>query len=306
MAAPLPDIRPDSLLLTRRSRITLFCCTAVLGYLLTGLLTTLLIYKFGTANARVLRIAAIAQDILALIAPALVTAMMVTRLPAQLLELRGGVPGRLWMAALPVMIIAAPAMNCVIEFNQNIEATGALSAIVEKMRAMEENASAMIECMQGNGTWPDLLMNILIIGIAAGVSEELFPRSAATPALHRRRKRPCRHMDKRHCIQCCAHAVLRVHTPHATRRIFRVFIGMGALDMASGSRTRTEQHHLRHRPMVLYPHRNTGCDGRQRRPRRHMARGNSQCDCHSLVHCHGIPYASPLGHCLNRVSCGGK
>ncbi|MBJ2167973.1 MAG: CPBP family intramembrane metalloprotease [Muribaculaceae bacterium] len=178
MAAPLPDIRPDSLLLTRRSRITLFCCTAVLGYLLTGLLTTLLIYKFGTANARVLRIAAIAQDILALIAPALVTAMMVTRLPAQLLELRGGVPGRLWMAALPVMIIAAPAMNCVIEFNQNIEATGALSAIVEKMRAMEENASAMIECMQGNGTWPDLLMNILIIGIAAGVSEELFFRGA--------------------------------------------------------------------------------------------------------------------------------
>lgn len=104
MAAPLPDIRPDSLLLTRRSRITLFCCTAVLGYLLTGLLTTLLIYKFGTANARVLRIAAIAQDILALIAPALVTAMMVTRLPAQLLELRGGVPGRLWMASLTLFL----------------------------------------------------------------------------------------------------------------------------------------------------------------------------------------------------------
>ena len=174
----LQDIRPDSLLLNRRSRLMLFACIAVLGYIMTGLITTVLIYKFGATSAKILRIAAMIQDILALIAPAIITAMMVTRLPAQLLMLRGGVPNRIWLPALSVIIVAAPAMNVVIDMNQNIDATGALAPIVDKLRTMEENATAMIEIMQGTGTWADLLMNILIIGVAAGVSEELFFRGA--------------------------------------------------------------------------------------------------------------------------------
>lgn len=178
MTTPLPDLRPDQLMLTRRSRLILFACLALLGYILTGLLTTVLIYKFGAGSARILRVAALAQDLLALIAPAVVTALMVTRLPAQLLELRGGVPGKMCFAALAAIVVAAPAMNCVIDFNQSMTATGALAPIVDKLRAMEENAAVMIEIMQGTGTWADLLMNILIIGIAAGVSEELFFRGA--------------------------------------------------------------------------------------------------------------------------------
>lgn len=178
MTLPLPDLRPDSLLLTRRSRLVLFVCIAVLGYILTGLLTTVMLYKFGSVSARVLRVAALAQDILALIAPAVVTAMMVTRLPAQLLELRGGVRPAMWGLALAVVPVAAPAMNWVIEANANIEATGALSALVDKLRTMEENAEAMITVMQGSGTWGDLVLNILIIGVAAGFSEELFFRGA--------------------------------------------------------------------------------------------------------------------------------
>jgi len=178
MTLPLPDIRPGSMLLNRRSRLLLFFCTALLGYILTGLLTTVLIYKFGATSTRILRVAALLQDILALIAPAVVTAMLVTRLPAELLELRGGGSRSMWIAALTVIFVAAPAMNCVIEFNQSIDMTGPLSNVIEKLRAMEENAGAMISRMQGNGSWSDLVMNILIIGIAAGVSEELFFRGA--------------------------------------------------------------------------------------------------------------------------------
>lgn len=178
MTRQIPDIRPDALTLTAGRRLTLFACTAVLGYILTGLLTSVLIYKFGFTSPKVMRIAAVAQDIFALVTPAVVTAAMVTRLPAELLEIRGGVPYRMWAAALLTIIAAAPAMNWVIEFNQNISATGPLSAIVEKLREMEQNAEAAITIMQGNGTWGDLLMNVLIIGVAAGVSEELFFRGA--------------------------------------------------------------------------------------------------------------------------------
>ncbi len=178
MTRQIPDIRPDALTLTAGRRLTLFACTAVLGYILTGLLTSVLIYKFGFTSPKVMRIAAVAQDIFALVTPAVVTAAMVTRLPAELLEIRGGVPCRMWAAALLTIIAAVPAMNWVIEFNQNISATGPLSAIVEKLREMEHNAEAAITIMQGNGTWGDLLMNVLIIGVAAGVSEELFFRGA--------------------------------------------------------------------------------------------------------------------------------
>lgn len=178
MTRTLPDLRPDSLLLSRGSRLLLFACAAILGYILTGLLTTLLLYKFGAASPRVLRIAALGQDILALIVPAVVTAAMVTRLPAQLLELRGGVRLRMWVAALSVIVVAAPAMNVIIHLNESIEFTGVLSPVMDMLRTMEDNAAAMIDVMQGTGTWGDLLMNILIIGVAAGFSEELFFRGA--------------------------------------------------------------------------------------------------------------------------------
>lgn len=96
----------------------------MLGYILTGLMTSVLIYKFGFDSPKVLRIAAVLQDIIALVAPAVVTASMVTRLPAELLELRGGVPAKMWVAALLTVVLAAPAMNWVIAFNEGMEATG--------------------------------------------------------------------------------------------------------------------------------------------------------------------------------------
>lgn len=171
-------------MLTRGKRLGLFVCTAILGYILTGLLTSILVYKFGFDSPRVLRIAAVLQDIFALVIPAVVTAAMITRLPAELLDIRGGASGRMWTAAMLIIVVAAPAMNWIILFNQGLEATGPLSALVDKLREMEQNAEAAITVMQGNGSWGDLAMNILIIGIAAGFSEELFFRGALQRLLH--------------------------------------------------------------------------------------------------------------------------
>ena len=176
--ASLPDLQPNQLLLTRRSRMVLFICLAVLGYILTGFFTTLLIYKFGAASTRTLRVAAVVQDIFAMIAPAVITAMMVTRLPAQLLELRGGLRLPATLLALSVIVVSVPAMNCVIRLNESVSFTGSFAPIIDALRSMEENASAMIERLQGNGSWADLIVNILILGVAAGISEELFFRGA--------------------------------------------------------------------------------------------------------------------------------
>lgn len=172
----VPDMRPGSLMLTMGKRLTLFACLAVLGYIITSLAGMVIVYKFGDASAKAMRILAVFQDMFAMVAPAVITAVMVTRLPAQLLEIRGGVPARMWLAGLLAIVVVAPAMNCVIAFNEGIDATGPLSAIVEKLREMERSAEAAITVMQGSGTWSDLVMNVLIIGIAAGVSEELFFR----------------------------------------------------------------------------------------------------------------------------------
>ncbi|MDE6110222.1 MAG: CPBP family intramembrane metalloprotease [Muribaculaceae bacterium] len=178
MMKSLPDLRSDQLLLTRRSRIILFICVAVLGYIITGLFTSLLLFKFGATSVKALRIAAVAQDVFALIAPAVITAVMVTRLPAQLLELRGGVRLPVALLALSVVAVSVPAMNCVIRLNESISFTGSLAPLTEALRSMEENATAVIGLMQGNGTWGDLFVNILILGVAAGFSEELFFRGA--------------------------------------------------------------------------------------------------------------------------------
>ncbi|MDE6497417.1 MAG: CPBP family intramembrane metalloprotease [Muribaculaceae bacterium] len=140
--------------------------------------TTLLLLKFGGASVKALRIAAIAQDIFAMIAPAVITAVMVTRLPAQLLELRGGVRFPMAVLALSVIVISVPAMNWVIKLNESVSFTGSLAPLIDAMRSMEDNAVAMIEKLQGSGSVGDLFVNILILGVAAGISEELFFRGA--------------------------------------------------------------------------------------------------------------------------------
>ncbi len=153
--------------------------TFVVGLVVTGLAGGLLLNMGGPDKAVAMsRIATVIQDIFMLIMPALVTALIVTRQPVKLLAL-GRMPsaGRV-LIAIAVMLLASPAMSWIIELNSSIQLPESLAALEQKMRAMEDSAQATLDFMLGAHTPANLFVNILLIGLLAGFSEELFFRGA--------------------------------------------------------------------------------------------------------------------------------
>jgi hypothetical protein len=164
------------LILNLRQRILLFACVAVLGYLITSVISYLLLVKIGSSTTAMMRIAIVMQDVFALIVPALVTALLITRTPADFLSIRTRLNLKVAAMALLTLIVMTPAMNAVIQWNESLHLPAALASLEQAMAEMERNASASIAMLQGENTPINLIINILIIGIAAGFSEELFFR----------------------------------------------------------------------------------------------------------------------------------
>lgn len=137
-----------------------------------------LILNRTEATTPILRISTILQDLLVFIAPALLTAIAVTRLPATFLHLDIKPKLRTSLLACLVLITSIPAMEWIISLNESITFPDSMSGIESALREMENNAAGAISLLQGGGSVIDLIMSILIIGCLTGLCEELFFRGA--------------------------------------------------------------------------------------------------------------------------------
>ncbi len=163
------------MLLTLRQRIIFFICISVFGFLIAGLAGGFIISKFPDSTPA-MRIAAVCQSLFQLILPAIVTAVVVTRQPADFLAVNRKVNFPVLALAVAALIAATPAMNYIIALNQSMTFPESLSWLEQSMKSMEENAARSISLLQGGSTVGDLIMSVLIIGCLAGFGEELFFR----------------------------------------------------------------------------------------------------------------------------------
>lgn len=159
-------------------RLAFFACVSVVCLVLTGLIAGFLTYKFGADSTRVLRVATVLQDIVLFIIPALVTAVVITRLPASFLGLDCGVSPRFLMLAVITLGVSIPLMNCVIQWNEAIQLPASFDDIAVSLRNAEEAARQSIEVILGDSSVMSLIISILIVGVLTGFSEELFFRGA--------------------------------------------------------------------------------------------------------------------------------
>lgn len=158
--------------LTLGKRLMLLLCTFVVGFFIVGVISALVMMAFGAAT-RSMRIITVLQDILMFIAPAVITAIMVTRQPATLLCIDRTVPLNPLLIGICTLLCSIPAMNFVIWLNTNIP----LPADIHRaLMDMEDNANAAVESLMGAHTFGNLLMSVLIVGVFAGLSEELLFR----------------------------------------------------------------------------------------------------------------------------------
>lgn len=156
----------------------LFFCLFLFMLVVASMLLQLVMSKWGDSTAA-LRIVTIVQDLLVFILPPTVTALMMTRLPAEFLEVMK--PPRLTVviAAVLAMMLAVPVMNIIISWNASIT----LPASLEWMRIAEENAQATLEKLMGLPTAGNLIVSLLIVGCLTGFAEELFFRGGVQKLL---------------------------------------------------------------------------------------------------------------------------
>lgn len=166
------------LLLNFRQRFVLFVSIAIIGFLIAGFAGSLILMKFGADSTPAMRIASVIQSIFQLILPALLTAMLVTRMPADFLRLRAGFSVGILVWAFVILMVSTPAMNYIIELNNNMSLPQSMSGLEDWFRRSEDNAARSLTVLQGEHNIINLIVSILIMGLLAGFGEELFFRGA--------------------------------------------------------------------------------------------------------------------------------
>ncbi len=159
-------------------RILLFLCITCIGYLLTGGVSWFITLKTGGSSVSAIRILAVLQDIFLFIMPALVTAVLITRRPAEFLCLVE--KPRLFISIISclVLVTAMPALNALIAWNEGISLPSGLEKVEEAMRAAETAAQNSVKFLLSGSSVGSLIVSVLIVGVLAGFSEELFFRGA--------------------------------------------------------------------------------------------------------------------------------
>ncbi len=162
-----------NLVLDLKRRLLLLALSFVIGYFIFGIISSVVLSRFGADSTPAMRIVAVFQDIMLFIIPALITAVIITRQPASLLALDRRLPAMPLIWGLCAMVSAIPAMNLVIWLNQQLPLPDSIAAT---MQHLEANAESMVKVLQGPHTIPNLILSLLIVGIFAGFSEELLFR----------------------------------------------------------------------------------------------------------------------------------
>lgn len=155
-------------------RLLLLLLTTVLGYIVASVIAYFM--QRGGLTASKLFISTVVQDVLLFILPAFVTAIFITRQPADFLGVSRQ-PGinNIILAAL-CLLVAIPAMNMIIDWNAHLQLPDSMSDIERWMKRMETETGNTIAMMVNGESVMSLVMLILVVGIMAGFSEELFFR----------------------------------------------------------------------------------------------------------------------------------
>lgn len=158
-----------------KKRILFLLLAFVLGFALTSIFYGVVAMAFGIQSTKATRIVAVVQDLLVFVMPAIATALLVCRQPAQLLCVAAKPMAMPLVLAACTLVCSLPAMEAIIWLNQQLPLPEGIELM---LKDMEESAQQMVTTLQGPHTIGNLIMSVLIVGILTGFSEELLFRGA--------------------------------------------------------------------------------------------------------------------------------
>ena len=172
----MTTIKKSDLVLSLGQRLLLLLCIFLICYLLTMGSAYIIGRALGSNPAAAIRITTVIQDLMTFIVPAVATAVFVTRRPADLLCLTRSPRIVFFIGILAILVVSIPVQEAIIYWNHNITLPQSMSAFEDAARTMENSAFQAMATLLSDTSVPALAVNILIIGILAGLSEELLFR----------------------------------------------------------------------------------------------------------------------------------
>ena len=144
----------------------------------------------GLSTRTTLLLSAIAQCIVAFCIPAWFTARFTAGNAGKFLGLRQYPGIKPFIGVVAVYILALPAMNQIIQWNEHISFPEWASDVETTLRKLEEANRNVAESMMQMSTIWELIATICVIGLLTGFSEELFFRGALQNIFTRGSLRP--------------------------------------------------------------------------------------------------------------------
>ncbi|WP_300631925.1 CPBP family intramembrane glutamic endopeptidase [uncultured Duncaniella sp.] len=152
--------------------IVSLCLFTIVGSAIIGIVMR------GGMTTQTLRISTVIQDCIVFILPATVSALLISPYAARFLGVDSKLRPMQLLLALLALMFSIPAMNGLVKLNEQMSLPASFAGMEEWMRAAEEQAKASVEVLLGSASIGSLIVNILIVGVLAGLSEELFFRGA--------------------------------------------------------------------------------------------------------------------------------
>lgn len=155
-------------------RIIMFISVSMIGLFIAAVLSTIIMMRGQTATT--LRIATLINDIIMFVMPPVICAVVYSYRPAEYLRVASAPGLTPLILAVGTMICSIPMMNMIIEWNEGLSLPSSFAAMESWMREAEQRAGDTVNTLMGGSSAGSLTLSILIVGVLAGFSEELFFR----------------------------------------------------------------------------------------------------------------------------------
>lgn len=118
------------------------------------------------------------QDVLAFIVPAVIAMGIFYRRPLHVMYLDRAPGWRAMLVVLAVFVVSLPAMNWLVAVNESMSLPSWMSGVEQLMRASEDAAADITRDLLQFNSVGELLTRLFVIGLMAGLSEEILFRGA--------------------------------------------------------------------------------------------------------------------------------
>ncbi len=153
------------------TRLLVLLCLMGLGLIVASIIS---VYVINWGLLSMLTV----QDVLAFIVPAIAAMAIFYRKPLHAMCLDRA-PG--WKAIAIVVafyILSLPAMNWIVSFNESMSLPASMSGIEQLMRSLEDEAAETTKTLLDIHSIWELVPCVLVVGLMAGLSEEILFRGA--------------------------------------------------------------------------------------------------------------------------------